>query len=320
MGENPMHGLEAPASSREDTKDTAWPVMVLAHNEAENIVGCLDSIYAADPGHAFSIFVMANGCTDDTERIVSEYAETHDGVELVSIAMADRCNAWNVFIHETMPAHVPGRSVYFFMDGDCRACPGSFSELAKGLEENPRANAAGAPPACGRSREKDARELLEGHRIVANLYALSGRFVRDIQAKAVRLPLGLDAADDGMIGALAKCDLDPRREWDDALIVPCPKAGFLFDSLSPTNLKHYRQYWRRLVLYGRRHYDNQLLGPKLKKDGIAGMPERISDLYVDAKNLRLRWQGIFTIPNFVALKRIQKKARQTGQVHSARRA
>src|SRR5262245_4398720 len=78
-----MHRLEPSASPRDDTKDVAWPVMVLAHNEARNIVACLDSIYAADPGHAFSIFVMANGCTDDTERIVNEYAETHDGTKLV---------------------------------------------------------------------------------------------------------------------------------------------------------------------------------------------------------------------------------------------
>jgi glycosyltransferase involved in cell wall biosynthesis len=305
-----MDRLETSAHSKGDTENAAWPVMVLAHNEAKNIVACLDSIYAADPGHAFSIFVMANGCTDDTEGIVSEYAKTHDGVHLVSIRMADRCNAWNVFMHETAPAHVAGRDVYFFMDGDCRAVPGSFSELAKGLADHPAANAAGAPPMCGRDRERDAKALLEGHSIVANLYALSGRFVRNVQAKGVRLPLGLDAADDGLIGALAKWDLDPRGKWDDERIVPCPRAGFLFDSLSPTNFKHWRQYWRRLVLYGRRHYDNQLLGPKLKKEGIGGMPERISDLYPDASKLRLRWQGIYTITNLVALKRIQRKARE----------
>ncbi len=283
--------------------------MVLAHNEATRIVACLDSIFAAEPDRRFSIFVMANGCTDDTEKIVSQYAETHDGVKLISIAIGDRCNAWNVFVHETVPAHVPRGDVYFFMDGDCRACPGSFTELAKGLADNPGANAAGAPPMCGRDMERDAKELLDGRRIVANLYALSGRFVRDIRAKGVRLPLGLDAADDGLIGALAKWDLDPRNEWDHARVVPCPKAGFLFDSLSPTNWKDWKQYWRRLVLYGRRHYDNQLLGPRLKKEGIAGMPERISDLYSDAEKLSLRWQGIYTITNFVALRRIQKKAR-----------
>ena len=305
-----MDRPETRPHSKGDATDVAWPVMVLAHNEATNIVACLDSIYAADPDRAFAIFVMANGCTDDTEKIVNEYAKTHPGVKAVSIAMADRCNAWNVFMHETVPAHAPGRPVYFFMDGDCRAWPGSFSELAKGLAENAGANAAGAPPMCGRDREKDARRLVEGHALVANLYALSGRFVQDIQAKGVRLPLGLDAADDGLIGALAKWNLDPRSNWVDERIVPCPKAGFLFDSLSPTSLKQWRQYWRRLVLYGRRHYDNQLLGPRLKKEGIAGMPRRISDLYADAKNLRLRWQGIYTIPNFVALKRIRKKARE----------
>ncbi len=305
-----MRRLETSVSCADDKKDTAWPVMVLAHNEAKNVAACLDSIYAADPACAFSIFVMANGCTDDTEKIVNEYAQTHDGVRLVSIAMADRCNAWNVFVHETAPAHVPASDVYFFMDGDCRACPGSFSELAKALASNARANAAGAPPMCGRDREKDARALVEGRCIVANLYALSGQFVRNIQAKRVRLPLGLDAADDGLIGALAKWNLDPRSKWEDGRVVPCPEAGFLFDSLSPTNFKHWKQYWRRLVLYGRRHYDNQLLGPALTKEGIGGMPERISDLYANADKLRLHWQGIYTIPNLVALKRIQKKARE----------
>jgi len=45
--------------------------MVLAHNEEKKIAECLDSIYAANPGHRFEIFVMANGCTDRTEDIVA---------------------------------------------------------------------------------------------------------------------------------------------------------------------------------------------------------------------------------------------------------
>src|SRR4029453_18314414 len=155
--ETTAHGVR----SGDNTKDPSWPVMVLAHNEAENIVKCLDSIYAAEPGRRFSIFVMANGCTDDTERIVREYAVSHDGVNLVSIAIGDCCNAWNVFMHETAPAHVPGRNVYFVMDGDCRACPGSFSELAKALAENPDANAAGGPPQTGGGGEEDTKKRRE---------------------------------------------------------------------------------------------------------------------------------------------------------------
>ena len=103
-----------------DMKGTVWPVMVLAHNEEKNITACLDSIYAAEAGGRFRVFVMANGCTDNTEQIVNEYGKTHEGVQAVSIAVGDRCNAWNVFIHETAPTYIPGSNVYFFMDGDCR--------------------------------------------------------------------------------------------------------------------------------------------------------------------------------------------------------
>ena len=221
-----MHRLEPSASPRDDRKDVAWPVMVLAHNEAKNIVACLDSIYAAEPGHAFRIFVMANGCTDDTERIVNEYAQTHEGVKLVSIAMADRCNAWNVFMHETVGTMFRARTYISSWMAIVASVPGSFSELARGLAEHPRANAAGAPPTCGRDIEKDTREIVEERRLVANLYALSGRFVEDIRAKGVRLPLGLDAADDGLIGALAKWNLDPRGEWNMIVSFPAPRQGF----------------------------------------------------------------------------------------------
>ena len=50
---------------------TPWPVMVLAHNEATRIVACLDSIYAADPGQKFSIFVMANDTARRTKASTS---------------------------------------------------------------------------------------------------------------------------------------------------------------------------------------------------------------------------------------------------------
>src|SRR5215472_15846729 len=122
--------------------DTAWPVMVLAHNEERHIVSCLDSILAADPGHAFEIFVMAYGCSDATKLIVRDYARVHRQVVLVSIALGDKCNAWNVFIHDTVPDRVPGRNVYFFMDGDARAVPGSFSAMASALDASPHAHAA----------------------------------------------------------------------------------------------------------------------------------------------------------------------------------
>ena len=298
---------QAKRMSRAATK-TPWPVMVLAHNEATRIVACLDSIYAADPGEKFSIFVMANGCTDDTEDIVRRYGETHEGVHVVSIKLADYCNAWNVFIHDTVPNRAPDSDVYFFMDGDCRAWPGSFSTLARALAENQVANAAGSVPMSGRNQENDARTMLENRSFYANLYALKGRFVRELQAKRVRLPVGLEG-DDGLIGALVKWDLDPRGQWNNERVVPCANAGFTFDPVSPFDFRAWRTYLRRLNRYARRRYEFDLLRPRLKRDGLKALPEHISEVYSDANNLRLKWQGMYTITNWVALRRLRRYAK-----------
>jgi glycosyltransferase involved in cell wall biosynthesis len=287
---------------------STWPVMVLAHNEEKKIRACLDSIYEADPEAAFDIFVMANGCTDRTEDIVRAYAKDHEGVHLVSIGLADYCNAWNVFIHETAPVHVPNSEIYFFMDGDCRACPRAFSELARVLSEHPEANAAGAVPRAGRSKDRDTADMMQRRVFVANLYALRGTFVRQLQAARVRLPVGLEG-DDGLIGAFVKWDLDPKREWNDERIVPCPSAGFTFDPISPLDIRVWRTYFRRLVRYARRRYEFQLLGPRLKRQGLAGLPADITEIYAGAKDIRLRWQGLYTIPSFIALRRMRRGRR-----------
>jgi len=294
--------------SRIETSDAPWPVMVLAYNEERKIVECLDSIYAADPTRQFEIFVMANGCTDRTEDIVREYGRKHKGVHLVSIKMPDYCNAWNVFIHETAAQHLPDSQIYFFLDGDCRVHPGSMSEMARALAAHETAHAAGSIPVSGHNRDHDAKIMLEGRTFVANLYALKGDFVRRLQQKSVRLPVGLEG-DDGLIGALVKWDLDPRsNEFDNQRVVTCAKAGFDFDPVSRTSYRALRTYWRRLIRYGRRRYEFQLLGPILKEKGLAGIPKHISEIYGEAKHLKLRWQGYRTIPNLIALRQMRKQA------------
>jgi hypothetical protein len=252
---------------------------------------------------------MANGCTDRTEEIVREYATRQPGVRLVSIVMADKCNAWNMFVHETARTLAPDRDAYFFVDGDCRIVPGSLTQLSAGLRANPHAHATSAPPASGRSLEGDRKDLLENRGLVANLYALRGAFVQALRERRVRLPLGLEG-DDGLLGALIKWDLDPaNRGFDDRRIEPCRGAGFVFDSMSVWDLAEWRGYWRRAVRYGRRRYEFRLLAPRLKKLGLQGLPTHVSELYRDSGDLRLMWDGLYTIPNWVALRMLRKHAR-----------
>lgn len=284
-----------------------YPVMVLAHNEAAQIRGCLDSIYAAEPNASFQIFVMANGCTDDTEEIVQAYAREHPEVVLVSIAMPDKCNAWNVFIHETTKSRPP-QPVYYFMDGDARVGRGALSALAQALNNKANAVAAAAIPGSGRSRMHDREQMLsEGH-LVANLYALRGDFVRKLQELGVRLPLGLEG-DDGLIGALAKWNLDPQGEWRDDRIAVSEKAEFFFDSLSWTNPRDWRTYYKRLLRYARRPYEFELIGKELRERGIKGLPAKVTDIYHKSVSCHFRWKGMMSPLSWIALKRMQRYAK-----------
>jgi glycosyltransferase involved in cell wall biosynthesis len=281
--------------------------MILAHNEERHIAACLASIFAADPGAPLEAFVMANGCTDRTEAIVRELARANPRIHLVSIELGDKCNAWNVFVHETVPRLCPAQSIYFFMDGDARVLPGSFTAMAKALHDEPAANGVGAPPASGRSMSRDRTELVRDRGLVANLYALRGSFVERCRAAGVRIPLRLEG-DDGLIGALLRWDLDPRREMDPRFIARCAQAGFTFESFSLARPADWRAYWKRMVRYGRRRYEFALLGPRLKAGGLAAMPRDIRDIYVDAHRLSLTWDGVYTVTNWFALRQMRRLA------------
>lgn len=297
MNSAPLH--QAPVAHE------AWPVMVLAHNEERHIGACLDSLFDGEPGKAFDVFVMANGCTDRTEEIVRQYAARRAGVHLVSITLGDKCNAWNVFIHETIPRHAASRPVYFFMDGDARIAPGSLSAMARALDTTPHAHAASAVPVSGRNVDRDRREIIEQCGLVANLYALRGSFVERLRTSNVRIPLKLEG-DDGLIGALVKWDLDPQRKrFDDRRIVPCADAGFAFESMSLGRPADWRMYWKRAVRYGRRRYEFKLLGPRIESAGLAAMPRDITELYGESEKLQLTWDGIYTLSNWIALRAMQ---------------
>jgi glycosyltransferase involved in cell wall biosynthesis len=292
------------------------PVMVLAHNEEERIVACLDSIFSSETDARFEVYVLANGCTDRTEDIVRQYAGARPGVHLVSIAVADKCNAWNVFIHEVVPGRCPGREVYFFTNGDMRIVPGSFEAMTRALRAHPRAHAASSVPASGRNRDGYRGRVLREHGLMANLYSLRGSFVDRLGKLSVRMPLNFEG-DDGLIGALVKWDLAPERDQpDDERIVPCRDAAFAFDSLSPLRPQDWLLYWNRTLRYGRRGYEFELLGERLKKAGLAALPADITELYHEAGKLRLRWQGIHTLANLVALRQMRRIGNARGKVLS----
>lgn len=282
----------------------SWPVAIFAHNEAEHILACLESLVQAAPGKRLECFILANACADETGTLVTRYAEGHPGIHLVSIEVGDKSNAWNVYAHEIAPA----AEVHFFIDGDVEACPGALAELYATLQAHPQANAAAALPVTGRSLRRGRQEMLEGGELAGNLYALRGSFVDRVRQGGVRLHVGF-IGEDSLVGALANWDLDPNGGWDARRVVPAPAAGFRFRSLSWLRLDHWRLYWRRRIRYSLRRYQIRMLRPVLKREGINGMPSHVSDLYRQpADSLPLRWSGANTMFDWLALRWIRREA------------
>jgi glycosyltransferase involved in cell wall biosynthesis len=268
--------LRSNASSRANlgSSNGTWPVCVFAHNEEANIVSCLDSIGQASARHPVQAYVIANGCSDRTETIVQEYAKTYPWVTLVPVAVGDKSNAWNVFVHDVAPQ----AEVYFFMDGDVQVGHGAFDMLAAALSDVSAANGAAAVPLTGRNQKFLAALVCEHRLILGNLYALRGEFVRRMRSQSICLPIGY-IGEDGLVTSLAKWNLDPRGSFLEEGVAPCPEAGFQFRSFSLWSPRDMRKYWYRRVRYSLRHFQHELLVPLLRRDGIGGMPKSVNDLY-----------------------------------------
>lgn len=278
-----------------------WPVAIFAHNEARNIVACLDSLQAAST-HSIECYVLANACSDCTEELVREYGASHPNVHLVSIALGDKANAWNVFVHEIVP---PGASYCFFMDGDVRATTGALDAMTRALTQYPQANGVSALPQSGRGVAAFQRDMLADSGLAGNLYGLRGTFVERIRTQSINMPIGT-IGEDALMGAMLKWDLRGDTRWDDSKVVVAREAGFVFDSVSPWWPREWKKYFRRRVRYSVRGYQNKMLGRFIQPTGFESLPRHINGLYTRYPDvLGLKWRGLDTLFDWLAILEIR---------------
>lgn len=283
----------------------AYPVGVFAHNDADKIIACLDSLQAASARLSLSIQVLINGSTDETLERVKHYARTHPGVHPVLIALGDKSNAWNVFVHEVARE----AETHFFVDGDVEVQPDSLEELLRQLEAHPEAYAAsGVPEDCGWSARHQRELMLKQGGIAGNLYALSGTFLRLIRDRKVYLPVG-HIGEDSLLGSLAYRDLDPRQEWDMRRIVVCERARFRYEPLAWWRPRDLRLEWRRMIRYGVRHCQSQMLKRHLTAQGLSAMPRTAAELYPVYAHLLTPRNGFRKFFDRIAIRDIQRQGR-----------
>ncbi len=99
---------------------------LFAHNEQDNLLTTLQSvasqdifINSIDSGLSVRLAVIANGCTDKTIAIASQFLSNSSVIngQVIEIVEPGKSNAWNIFVHNDAYADI---DYFFCMDSDIR--------------------------------------------------------------------------------------------------------------------------------------------------------------------------------------------------------
>lgn len=284
--------------------DATLAIAVFAHNEAGNIVRCLDSVLDSLAGHTGThrIHVLNNGSTDNSEAVIQAYATQHPAITQAVIQAGDKANAWNHFVHDM------GVSAdrYIFVDGDVTIDRGAIPALLAALSRQPHAHIATGVPGSGRNRALQLATLRSEGGVQGNLYAARGSFIQSLFERGIRMPFGF-IREDGLIGAYAMYDLDPvHSHWDKTRIAIVEDALFRFPSLRWYSPHDIRLYWRRRKRYSLGWYQVMLLLPVIRKDGFEASPARVEALYPGLDAIKPGWRGTNTFFDWLVLRDLDR--------------
>lgn len=272
-----VHGSSAPLC-----------IAVLCHNEERRIERCLASLLP-EAGSA-PIHVIVNGSSDGTAEIARAVPAAN--IMVHEYSKGGKSRSWNRFVFDTLTAFA---DVHVFVDGDAEIVPGSIPALSLALTANERVNLASAAPANGRKAAAYRAQMRAQRGVFGDLYAVKGRFLARMKARDIRLPDDL-IGDDGLIGALAKTDLENENYWDDSRVVVCETAGFLCEPVSITNWRTLRMQYRRMVNYSVRHFQNRIISQIMRQAGPAGLPRTLSSIYGDYRDQLVPRQSLAQWP------------------------
>lgn len=250
----------------------AVAVAIFAHNEERRIGACLAGLPLGRSDTHFHVLV--NGSTDRTAALARAALAGRADTTVHDWPEGGKARSWNRFVHEVATG---AEAMLVFMDGDAELAPGSIDALQAALEGR-GINAAAGMPLNGRNYRAYQQELREEGGLFGDLYALSGDFVRRIRAAGLRLPDDV-VGEDGLVAAWAMTDLGPDAQWDRARIAPADGAGFRCEPVGLLDPRSWRMQYRRMTSYSVRYFQNRIIADIMTREGPAGLPPRLADLY-----------------------------------------
>ncbi len=282
-------------------------VAVFAHNEERHIARCLESLTWAtrEPGR-IQVKVLINGSTDQTEKIVREWAESHPNVEPVVIPVGDKANAWNTYVYSGLSFD----RNHYFLDGDCWLPPCTLEVLEEEFAVDSPSCVAPLPFNVSNS----LREFLIGRSLpCGTMYGLSGDFLRRLTADHIRMPVGF-IGDDNLVASLVKSDLDDRfGDFQHSRVRIVDRIGPVANRPSPMSREARRLMRRRLRRYALRRVQRELLNAHIQESGVRSLPATAKELSRHWRKPGIgwyfRWWGLETPYIWRALWQVYRESR-----------
>lgn len=266
-------------------------VCVVAHNEEDFIVSCLESIEVAlariPDSTASKVHIVNNGSSDRSDSIIDSFCSSRNNFEAKHIKLGDKSNAWNVAIYELVQN---SDSLIIMVDGDCTINAESLVAFLESAKLNIDSYLLAAiPEPIGRYSEVITRNTLDGKALSGNFYAITPLFHKKIKQTGFMLPVGL-IGDDSLLAWVAQCDFRLSNGVKDGLMVGVKGALFGYHRLIPNSFKNIKMYWRRLQRYSLRHLQQNCIKEFLilENDDFASLPRNIVNLYTYHKPEHVR--------------------------------
>ena len=240
-----------------------------------------------------SISVMVNGNPELANDLKNKIDKKWDGFQnqsaladfesllnVWSIPIGDKSNAWNQYIHQIWS----GEEIVFFVDGYVQLLPDAIEVLGTVVAADVRALGGSGMPSMGRSAARSRQALSSESGLHGNFCCIKGTVLRRMVERQINLPIGLYRGD-SFFGAILCYDLDPQSNiWEDFRIAVVSTASWHIVAKHWWRWGDIRDYFKRLLRQVRGDLEKRALRESLTFRRIR--PELLP---ANARELVLDW-------------------------------
>ena len=266
-----------------------WTVVIFACRESlSQLRQTLDAAWVSAASCAV-IHVLVNGnpalanalAKDMTQRQANSASDVAGpAINIWSIPLGDKANAWNQYIHRIWA----GEEIAFFVDGYVRLNPDAVDLLGHAVAANTQALAGTGVPTMGRSAKALRENMIVNTGYHGNFCCIKGNTIGQMREKHIRLPVGLYRTD-SLMGAILCYALDPgKHTWEDYRIHVHPTASWQIETAKWWRLRDVQAALKRYFRQSRGKLENAAIA-----DHLVNRQRSLSDLPTTALELVSEW-------------------------------